>query len=62
MITKQQCTDYINANIDTVLTADEIQTLKNSIRSQGPNKGVLCETLIHVFGDVSMLVELRDED
>ena len=61
MITKEQCADYINANMATVLTAEEIQTLKNSIRNSGETRGTLIESLIEVFGDGSLLIELRDE-
>ncbi len=61
MITKEQCADYINANMATVLTTEEIQTLKNSIRNSGETRGTLIESLIEVFGDVSLLIELRDE-
>lgn len=60
MITKEECADYINANIDTVLTPAEIETLKNSIRDQGEMRRTLCEALIEVFGDVSVLIDLRD--
>tara|TARA_B110001454_G_scaffold204869_1_gene214005 strand:+ start:647 stop:862 length:216 start_codon:yes stop_codon:yes gene_type:complete len=69
MITKEQCADYINANIATVLTDDEILTLRNSLNnfgmdSQGNvNKDMrkyLVETLIEILGDVTMLVEIRD--
>ena len=44
-----------------ILTAEEIQTLKNSIRNSGETRGTLIESLIEVFGDVSLLIELRDE-
>ena len=60
MITKEECADCINANIDTVLTPAEIETLKNSIRDQGEMRKTLCDALIEVFGDVSVLIDLRD--
>ena len=69
MITKEQCADYINANLATVLTPDEVLTLRNSILEFNIDKNgnvnnekrkYLCETLIGVLGDVTMLVEIRD--
>ena len=59
MIIKQECADYINANMSVVLTPAEVTTLRNSIVN---NKAtiLLAETLIEVFGDVTMLVEIRD--
>jgi hypothetical protein len=59
MITKQECADYINANMSVALTPEEKDTLRNSIVD---NKIplLLVETLIEVFGDVTMLVEIRD--
>lgn len=61
MITKEQCADYINTNIDSLLTAEEIETLKKSIKDQGTVKDILCNTLTDVFGDVSLIIEIRDE-
>ena len=69
MITKEECADYINANMTTALTDDEILTLRNSLLnfktdSNGntniEQRRYLCEALIGVFGDVTMLVEIRD--
>ena len=59
MITRQECADYINANMSVVLTPEEKDTLRNSIAN---NKVplLLAEILIEVFGDVTMLVEIRD--
>ena len=69
MITKEQCADYINANMTTALTDDEILTLRNSLLNFGRDSNgnvnndrrkYLCNTLIGVLGDVTMLVEIRD--
>ena len=69
MITKEQCADYINANMTTALTDDEILTLRNSLLNFNTDtngninkekRRYLCEALIGVFGDVTMLVEIRD--
>ena len=59
MITRQECADYINANMSVALTPEEKDTLRNSIVN---NKFplLLTEILIEVFGDVTMLVEIRD--
>lgn len=59
MITKQQCADYINANMTSALTPAEIKTLKDSIANHS-QKEELVNTLINCFGDVSILVEVRD--
>jgi hypothetical protein len=56
MITQQETADYINANIASVLTVEEINTVKSSI-----NKN-LAGVLIKLLGDVSMLVEIRDAE
>ena len=61
MITKQECADYINAKIDSVLSADEIKTLEDSIKNH-PAKLVLTNTLIDMLGDVSILTSIRDEE
>lgn len=61
MITKEHCADWINSNLYKELTEQEVETLKNSIKNF-PAKQGLCESLIEVFGDVTMLVEIRDED
>ena len=60
MITKQECADYINANIDTVLTAEEIKILEDSIKNH-PAKDILNDTLIALLGDVSILTGIRDD-
>jgi hypothetical protein len=59
MISKTDVADYINANIESLLTAEEIQTLKDSIANH-PAKILLLETLIDTLGDVSVLIEIRD--
>ena len=59
MITKQECADYINANMSVALTPEEKDTLRNSIVNSKASE-LLTETLIDVFGDVTMLVEIRD--
>ena len=56
MITKQATADYINANIATALTAEEIETIRTNITPQ------LASVLIKLLGDVSMLVEIRDAE
>ena len=61
MITKQECADYINANMSVALTPEERDTLRNSIViSKVPI--FLSEILIEVFGDVTMLVDIRDAE
>ena len=60
MITKNECADYINANINNLLTIEEINTLRDSIE-QHPSKDTLIESLIHLVGDVSLLVDIRDK-
>lgn len=61
MISKSEVADYINANIETVLTATEIKTLEDSIKNH-PAKQLLVETLIDTLGDVSMLIGIRDDE
>jgi hypothetical protein len=60
MITKNDVANYINANIETVLTAGEIKTLEDSIKNH-PGKKLLVETLIDTLGDVSILIAIRDD-
>ena len=62
MITKSEVADYINANLTTVLTADEVLTLRKSLAefSVPHRRNYLCEALIGILGDVTMLVEIRD--
>ena len=59
MISKNELADYINANMSVVLTPEETAILRNSIE-QHPASKVLAESLIEVFGDITMLVEIRD--
>ena len=59
MVTKNEVADYINANMSVALTSEEVTTLRNSIAGHKASK-LLAETLIEVFGDVTMLVEIRD--
>ena len=61
MISKSEVADYINANIETVLTATEIKTLEDSIKNH-PAKQLLVETLIDTLGDVSILIGIRDDE
>ena len=61
MIMKTEVADYINANIDTVLTAEEIKTLEDSIKNH-PAKPLLAETHIDLLGDVIMLIAIRDDE
>lgn len=61
MITRQECADHINANIDTVLTAEEIKILEDSIKNH-PAKDILNDTLITLLGDVSILTGIRDDE
>lgn len=56
MITQQETADYINANISTALTAEEINTVKSRINRD------LAVALIKLLGDVSLLVEIRDAE
>jgi hypothetical protein len=56
MITQQETADYINANIATALTTEEIAAVKSNI-----NKN-LAGVLIKLLGDVTMLVEIRDAE
>jgi len=60
MITKGEVADYINANIETVLTAEEIKKLEDSIKNHGA-KPLLVSTLIDLLGDVSILTAIRDD-
>ena len=60
MISKQEVADYINANIETLLTAKEIKILEDSIKNH-PGKYMITDILIEVFGDVSILTAIRDD-
>ncbi len=59
MISRDEVADYINNNIETVLTAEEIKTLEDSIKNH-PTKLALTHILIDIFGDVSLLTAIRD--
>ena len=61
MISKEEVADYLNANIDTLLTAEEIKTLEDSIKYH-PAEPMLVRTLIDLLGDVSILTSIRDDD
>jgi len=56
MITQQETADYINANIDDVLTTYEIAVLRAKITP------ALATILIKLLGDVSFLIEIRDSE
>jgi hypothetical protein len=55
MITQQETADYINANINSTLTANERDLLKAKIT---PAQAIV---LIKLLGDVSILVHIRDK-
>jgi|TARA_X000000950_G_scaffold287589_1_gene400520 hypothetical protein len=54
MATKQEVADYINANAETVLTAEEIAKVDAKMNPE------VAEILIKLLGDVSFLVQVRD--
>ncbi len=54
MVTKQEVTDYINANITDALSSAEIAMLRTRITP------ALATVLIKLLGDVSLLIEIRD--
>ena len=54
MATKQEVADYINANAETVLTAEEIQKIDQKMNPE------VAAILIKLLGDVSFLVDVRD--
>jgi hypothetical protein len=56
MITKQETADFINSNIASLLTSEEIQNIKEKITP------ALASVLIKLLGDVSMLIEIRDTE
>jgi hypothetical protein len=56
MITQQQTADYININIDSVLTAEEFALLRSNINSK------LATILIKLLGNVSVLTHIRDNE
>lgn len=54
MATKQEVADYINANHETVWTAEEQTKIDQMLNPE------LATILIKLVGDVSFLVEVRD--
>ena len=56
MATKQEVADYINANAETVLTAEEIQKIDQKMNPE------VAAIQIKLLGDVSFLVDVRDNE
>ena len=54
MATKQEVADYINANVNTALTGEEIEKIDAIL---DPETATI---LIKLLGDVSFLVNVRD--
>lgn len=54
MATKQEVADYINANLNSTLTAEEIAKVDEKMNPE------VAEILIKLLGDVSFLVHVRD--
>ena len=54
MATNQEVADYINANAETVLTAEEIAKIDEKMNPE------VATILIKLLGDVSFLVHVRD--
>jgi hypothetical protein len=54
MATKQEVADYINANYEAIWTAEEEAKVDAMLNPE------LAEILIKLVGDVSFLVEVRD--
>jgi hypothetical protein len=54
MATKQEVADYINANASTVLTEEEIAKVDQKMNPE------VAGILIKLLGDVSFLVNVRD--
>ena len=54
MATKQEVTDFINANISSAWTADDDAKIDQMLTPE------TAEILIKLVGDVSFLVEVRD--
>ena len=54
MATKQEVADYINANYEAIWTAEEAAKVDAMLNPE------LAEILIKLVGDVSFLVEVRD--
>ena len=55
-ITKQQVADYINANYQSSLTADDLVKIDQALTPE------LAAILIKLLGDVSFLVHVRDNE
>jgi plasmid maintenance system antidote protein VapI len=55
-ITKQQVADYINANYQTALTANDLIKIDQALTPE------LAAILIKLLGDVSFLVHVRDNE
>ena len=55
-ITKQQVADYINANYQSSLTADDLIKIDQALTPE------LAGILIKLLGDVSFLVHVRDNE
>ena len=54
MATKQEVADYINANVNTALTGEEIEKIDAILNPE------TATILIKLLGDVSFLVNVRD--
>jgi len=52
--TKQDVADFINANAESVLTTEEIAKIDQKMNPE------VAEILIKLLGDVSFLVDVRD--
>ena len=55
-ITKQQVADYINANYQSSLTADDLVKIDQALTPELP------AILIKLLGDVSFIVQMRDNE
>jgi len=56
MITQQETADYINSNIDSILTEKEFTLLRSKINKE------LAVVLIKLLGNVSVLTHIRDNE
>jgi hypothetical protein len=54
MATKQEVADYINANFESVWTAEEIAKIDEKLNPE------MATILIKLLGDVSFLIHVRD--
>ena len=54
MAAKQEVADYINANVETLLTTEEIAKVDQKLNPE------VATILIKLLGDVSFLVDVRD--